>query len=81
MADMFDTHMHTTPFSTDSCMEIAEVLRKQRQNGLGVVLTEHMDYEFPEPQVFAFDPAAYFSAYGPYRNDRFLLGEIGRAHV
>ena len=71
---MFDTHMHTTPFSTDSCMEIAEVLRKQRQNGLGVVLTEHMDYEFPEPQVFAFDPAAYFSAYGPYRNDRFLLG-------
>lgn len=75
---MYDTHMHTTPFSSDSRMKIAEVQQYVRQTGIGVVLTEHMDYEFPEPKVYEFDPEAYFSAYAPHRSDTLLLGvEIG----
>lgn len=71
---MFDTHMHTTPFSSDSHMKMEEVLKRQQESGIGIVLTEHMDYGFPKPQVFEFDAAEYFTAYGLYRNDMFLLG-------
>lgn len=75
---MYDTHMHTRPFSTDSNMELSEVLKIQEESGLGIVLTEHMDYDFPMPGVYRFDVDAYFKAYSPYRSDQVLLGvEIG----
>lgn len=75
---MFDTHMHTTPFSTDSSMLIEEVLRRQKELSVGVVLTEHMDYDFPPPDEYYFDPSEYFMQYQNFRSDRLLLGaEIG----
>lgn len=75
---MFDTHMHTLPFSTDSHMALADLLKTQREKDLGVVLTEHVDFAFGDPSQFYFDPEDYFRALGPYRNDRLLLGvEIG----
>lgn len=75
---MYDTHMHTKPFSTDSEMELSEVLRRKEESGLGIVLTEHMDYDFPSPGVYRFDVDAYFKAYSSHRSDQFLLGvEIG----
>lgn len=75
---MFDTHIHTKPFSTDSGMRIEEVQEISVQKGLGIVLTEHMDYDFPPPDVYEFNPETYFQNYGFCRNDQFLLGvEIG----
>ena len=44
---LYDTHMHTIPFSTDSGMVFSEVKKKQKELGIGLVLTEHMDYGFP----------------------------------
>lgn len=80
---MYDTHMHTSPFSTDSPMLIEEVLKKQKELSIGIVLTEHMDFGFPPPDEYHFHPVDYFEAYQPYRNDTFLLGtEIGmQTHV
>lgn len=68
---LYDTHMHTIPFSADSGMAFSEVQREQEAQGLGLVLTEHMDYGFPP---FTFDPDEYFRTYGPYRSDTLLLG-------
>lgn len=75
---MFDTHMHTDPFSTDSKMKLDELLRKKEESGLGIVLTEHMDYDFPLPLIYDFDVKKYFLDYGSYRDSSLLLGvEIG----
>ena len=80
---MYDTHMHTAPFSTDSSMLIEEVLKTQEERFIGIVLTEHMDFDFPPPDEYHFHSGDYFKAYQPYRNDTFLLGaEIGmQTHV
>jgi histidinol-phosphatase (PHP family) len=70
--------MHTIPFSTDSEMSIDEVLSKKAQLGLDVVLTEHMDIDFPGSDYFGFEPSEYFQRYLPLRNDGLLLGvEVG----
>lgn len=75
---MYDTHMHTKPFSTDSEMELSEVLKRKEESRLGIVLTEHMDYDFPMHEIYRFDVDDYFRTYLPYRSDQFLLGvEIG----
>lgn len=75
---MYDTHMHTKPFSTDSEMVLSEVLKSQEELGIGIVLTEHMDYDFPPPDVYEFDTETYFEKYASFRSDRLLLGvEIG----
>ncbi len=75
---MFDTHIHTLPYSTDSGMTFPDLLAAQKERDLGVILTEHIDYAFGDPSQFCFDPEVYFKELSPYRNDRLLLGvEIG----
>ena len=75
---MFDTHLHTMPFSTDSHMSITELLEKQKETSNGLILTEHIDYDFPPPNVYDFSPKEYFKTYGHLRNNNFLLGvEVG----
>ena len=75
---MFDTHLHTTPFSTDSHMTIDELLEKKKEKSLGLILTEHIDYDFPPPNTYEFSPDEYFKTYGNLRDDNFLLGvEVG----
>lgn len=75
---MFDAHMHTTPFSPDSSMTLDEVLLRQQELSIGVILTEHLDLGFPGPMKFEYEPSEYFKRYLPYRNDRLLLGtEVG----
>lgn len=75
---MYDTHMHTKPFSPDSHMELSEVLIRKKESGLGIVLTEHMENDFTLYGAYRFDGDDYFQAYSPYRSDQFLLGvEIG----
>lgn len=78
---MYDTHMHTKPFSTDSDMTIAEALHAGQEKKLGIVLTEHIDYDFPPPFTYEFDVQRYFEEYRAYRNYEVLLGvEIGMQH-
>lgn len=74
---MFDCHIHTK-FSTDSNMTIEEVIAKSQALGLGAIITEHMDYNFPRSGEFVFDFEEYFNEYEKYRNDKLLLGiEMG----
>ncbi|AGK98797.1 histidinol phosphate phosphatase [Clostridium pasteurianum] len=74
---MFDTHVHTT-FSTDSKLTIDEVIKKSQDENLGIIITEHMDLNFPVAGEFVFDIDKYFEQYSKYRNDRLLLGvELG----
>lgn len=64
----FDSHIHTE-FSADSEMKAAEALRAAEKQGLGLVFTEHLDYDYPAAgeEEFIFDPAAYWAAYEPLR--------------
>lgn len=74
---LFDTHVHTL-FSTDSRMTLAEAKRAAAERNLGIVITEHMDLAYPEPEEFIFDVNDFFAAYGPQRSDKLLLGiELG----
>lgn len=74
---MFDCHVHTD-FSTDSKMDIEDAIKVSRELGIGLIITDHMDYKHYIPNEFIFDPDEYFNEYEKYRNDKLLLGvEIG----
>jgi histidinol-phosphatase (PHP family) len=75
---MFDTHLHTD-FSSDSSMTWREAQAAARRLGLGLIITEHLDLEYPvNPNAFLFDFDEYFNAIGPYRSEELLLGvELG----
>jgi histidinol-phosphatase (PHP family) len=74
---LFDTHMHTR-FSTDSQMTIEQTLVKAQELNIGIIITEHLDLEYPKPEAFIFDVDEYFHAYAKYRCEQVLLGvEIG----
>lgn len=74
---IFDTHLHTE-FSFDSQMRLTDALRRAESLGIGLVLTEHMDFEYPEEGQFQLDAAAYFAQYEPQRGDTLRLGvELG----
>ena len=64
----FDSHIHTE-FSADSEMKAQDALREAERQGLGLVFTEHLDYDYPSAgtEEFIFDPAAYWAAYEPLR--------------
>ena len=65
---LFDSHIHTA-FSADSEMAAADALSKAQAQGVGLVFTEHLDYDYPAAgeEEFIFDPAAYWAAYEPLR--------------
>ncbi len=75
---MFDTHNHCE-FSCDSKMTLAQAAVTAGKLGIGLILTEHWDYEYPtNPEMFLFDRDAYFKQNLPLRSDRVLLGiEVG----
>lgn len=82
---MFDTHLHCE-FSTDGNMTLPEAMAAARQQHIGIILTEHWDYEFPgHPDWFRFDRDEYFRRNGPYRTEGELEGnpegEAGRPPV
>ena len=66
----FDSHVHTE-FSADSEMKAADALREAAKQGLGLVFTEHLDYDFPSAgtEEFIFDPEEYWTKYEPLRAD------------
>ena len=69
----FDSHVHTE-FSADSEMKAADALREVEKQGLGLVFTEHLDYDYPSAgtEEFIFDPEAYWAKYEPLRADGML---------
>ena len=68
MTMFFDSHIHTS-FSADSEMRAEEALARAKEQGIGLVFTEHLDYDYPSAgkEQFIFDPEAYWTAYEPLR--------------
>ncbi|WP_040213449.1 histidinol phosphate phosphatase [Clostridium polynesiense] len=74
---MFDTHMHSK-YSFDSDMELEDAVKEAERQALGIILTEHLDLDFPDPKFKCVDLPAYFQEYEKYRSNKILLGiEIG----
>lgn len=74
---MFDTHVHTK-FSTDSNMSIEDAISKAKTNNNQLIITEHLDLNFPRQGEFIFNIDEYFNQYIKYRSNNLLLGvEIG----
>ena len=52
---IFDTHMHCD-FSTDSSMSLEEAIAAAEKENIGMIVTEHWDYDYPtNPTEFIFD--------------------------
>jgi histidinol-phosphatase (PHP family) len=74
---LFDTHLHTR-FSHDSQMNLADAIKAAKEKNMGIIVTEHMDLNYPDPTAFQLDVAGYFREYRHFRGDNLLLGiEIG----
>lgn len=74
---MFDSHLHTS-FSTDSKMNLQEAIEKSNRSGLGIIITDHMDINYPIKDKYLFDINKYFDNYSKFRNENLLLGiELG----
>lgn len=74
---IFDSHIHTN-FSSDSDMNILDAIAKSNKLNRGLILTEHLDQDYPDSELFKLDIPNYFDKYSKYRNDNLLLGiEIG----
>lgn len=75
---LFDSHVHTK-FSADSETAGIDAYQAARNKGMGVVFTEHMDFNLPPSRFdFSFDAKKYMDEYGAMRGMYLLLGaEIG----
>ena len=74
---IFDSHMHSK-FSTDSNMIIEDAIKVGKDNNIGIIITDHMDLDYPAKDEFRFDIPSYFNEYEKYRSDKVKLGiEIG----
>lgn len=74
---IFDSHIHTE-VSSDSKMNIKDAIEQANKLSLGLIITEHMDVNFPVEGEFIFDTKDFFNKYGSLRRDNLLLGiELG----
>ncbi|VYU25645.1 histidinol phosphate phosphatase [Clostridium tertium] len=74
---IFDSHMHTK-FSTDSDMSILDAIEVSKNNNIGIIITDHMDLDYPVKEDFKFHVPSYFKEYEKYRSNSLKLGiEIG----
>lgn len=79
---IFDCHIHTKHFSTDAKMTIDECLNALNHNNISGIITEHIDYDYPDPAQFVFDPNEYFTEFVKYRSTSLKLGvEVGMQDV
>lgn len=73
---LFDSHFHTE-VSSDSDLKLEAALDFAKQNNIGLISTEHYDYDF-DGDLFKFDVNEYFKNYSKYRSENYLLGiELG----
>lgn len=62
---LFDTHMHAD-YSCDAEMTIKDAMEAAKAAGLGMILTEHWDRDYPtNPESFLFDINDYFKKTHP----------------
>lgn len=74
---MFDTHIHTK-FSTDSMMTIEDAIQKADSLNIGLIITDHLDLNYPDENKFKINLNDYFNTYSSYKNEKLLLGiELG----
>ena len=75
---LYDSHVHTI-FSVDAETTIVQAVRASEEQRVGLVITDHMDWDFPAPfPDFRVDLPGFFRAYAPLRNEKLLLGiELG----
>lgn len=74
---IFDSHMHSK-FSSDSRMNILDAINIAKEKNIGIIITDHMDLDYPIKDEFKFDIPSYFNEYEKYRSDNVKLGiEIG----
>ena len=63
----WDTHMHCR-FSGDSTADPDKMALSAIKKGLdGICFTDHIDWDYPGPTPFSFDPAAYFETISSLR--------------
>ncbi|MGL4911497.1 MAG: histidinol-phosphatase HisJ family protein [Romboutsia sp.] len=69
--------MHTN-LSSDSEMTISDIIKMQEKLNIGVILTDHLDLNYPNKDEFRVNLDKFFNLYKKYRNSNLLLGiEIG----
>lgn len=74
---IFDCHVHTK-FSADSEMLASDAIDKAKNLNLGIIFTEHFDYDVPGEYDFTFNPKNYFEEYKNLRGEKIRLGvEVG----
>ena len=74
---LFDTHLHTK-FSADSKMSIENAILSAKQQNIGLVLTEHLDYDFLAMISMSLTPNNHFQEYSSYQSKTLYLGvEVG----
>ncbi|MBR3764559.1 MAG: histidinol-phosphatase [Clostridia bacterium] len=75
---IYDSHVHTV-LSCDADTTIAQAICAAENKGVGIVVTDHLDVEFPAPLPdFRLDVDRMFLEYSPLRSERVLLGvELG----
>lgn len=74
---IFDSHMHTK-FSTDSDMKILDAIGVSKNKNIGIIITDHMDLDFPIKDDFKFHVPSFFKEYEKYRSNTVKLGiELG----
>ena len=77
---LYDCHMHTE-FSADSRLKIKDILEKAKEKNLGILTTEHLDYNLTtHPQFAELDLDGYLETYEEYRGKNMQQGvELGLA--
>lgn len=73
---IFDSHCHTE-FSPDSIEKIDNYIKKAKEEGIGFIVTEHLDINFRDiyPDSYKeFDPILYRDSYKGRENEGFLVG-------
>lgn len=60
-------------------MKLEDALKITQAMGIGLITTEHIDFDFPGDDLYEFDTDEYFARYQQYRNSaNLLLGvEVG----
>ena len=74
---IFDSHSHTK-FSADSEMLAEDAISRAESLNLGIIFTEHYDYNLPGDLDFTFNAVEYMNEYKKFRSEKVKLGvEIG----
>lgn len=78
---IFDSHMHSK-FSTDSNMNLEDAINTSKNQNLGIIITEHIDFDYPVLNEFKCDVDSYFNEYEKFRSNTVGLGiEFGLSHT